>query len=82
MGITQYRLTKEISVPQRRIGEIVAGKRAITTDTEPRLSRFFGTNEGFGVGLQINYDVEIARDKFADTLDTIQPWKKNPQAVS
>ena len=52
MGITQYRLAKEIGVPQRRIGEIVAGKRAVTVDTGLRLSRFFGTSDGFWVGLQ------------------------------
>jgi antitoxin HigA-1 len=82
MGITQYRLAKEISVPQRRIGEIVAGKRAITADTGLRLSRFFGTNDGFWVGLQTDYDLEIARDRLAGTLVTIQPWKENPQTFS
>ena len=51
MGITQYRLAKEIGVSQRRIGEIVAGKRAVTADTGLCLSRFFGTSDGFWVGL-------------------------------
>jgi addiction module HigA family antidote len=50
MGITQYRLAKEIGVPQRRIGEIVAGTRAVTVDTGLRLSRYFGTSEGFWTG--------------------------------
>jgi antitoxin HigA-1 len=77
MGLTQYRLAKEIGVPQRRIGEIVAGKRAITADTGLRLSRFFGLNDGFWVGLQTDYEMEITRDKLAETLATIQPWKEN-----
>jgi len=51
MGITQYRLAKEIGVSQRRIGEIIAGKRGVTADTGLRLSRFFGTSDGFWVGL-------------------------------
>jgi addiction module HigA family antidote len=54
MGITQYRLAKEIGVPQRRIGEIVVGKRVITADTGLRLSRFFGMSEGFWDGLVSN----------------------------
>ena len=52
MGITQYRLAKEIGVPQRRIGEIVAGTRGITPDTGLRLSRFFAISDGFWIGLQ------------------------------
>lgn len=76
MGITQYRLAKEISVPQRRIGEIVAGRRAITADTGLRLSRFFGINDGFWIGLQADYDTGIARDKLTDTLAGIKPWRE------
>jgi antitoxin HigA-1 len=56
MGITQYRLAKEIGVPQRRIGEILAGARAITADTGLRLSRFFGMSENFWIGLQMDYE--------------------------
>ena len=56
MQITQYRLAKEIAVPQRRIGEIVAGKRAVTADTGLRLSRFFGMSDAFWIGLQMDYD--------------------------
>ena len=76
MGITQYRLAKEIGVPQRRIGEIVAGKRAITADTGLRLSRFFGMSEGFWIGLQADYDCESAKDAMAKTLAKIKPWRK------
>jgi addiction module HigA family antidote len=73
MGITQYRLAKEIGVPQRRIGEIVAGKRAVTVDTALRLSRYFGTSDEFWSGLQLDYDQAQAKDKLADILAGIQP---------
>lgn len=71
MGITQYRLAKEIGVPQRRIGEIVAGKRAVTADTGLRLSRFFGTSDGFWVGLQTDYDTAKTKDALSDVLSRI-----------
>jgi addiction module HigA family antidote len=73
MGITQHRLAKEIDVPQRRIGEIVAGKRAITPDIGLRLSRYFGLNDGFWVGLQTDYDVALARATLGEALARIQP---------
>jgi addiction module HigA family antidote len=75
MGVTQYRLAKEIGVPQRRIGEIVAGARAVTADTGLRLSRFFGMSEGFWIGLQADYDAARAKDLIAKTLSRIKPWK-------
>ncbi len=74
MAITQYRLAKEIDVPQRRIGEIVAGKRAITADTGLRLSRFFGMSESFWIGLQSDFDRQVAEDALAKTLAKIKPW--------
>ena len=74
MGITQYRLAKEIAVPQRRIGEIVAGARAVTADTGLRLSRFFGMSEGFWIGLQADYDAARAKDSLGKTLARIKPW--------
>jgi addiction module HigA family antidote len=74
MGITQYRPAKEIGVPQRRIGEIVAGARAVTADTGLRLSRFFGMPEGFWIGLQMDYDAARAKDALAKTLAKIKPW--------
>ena len=75
MGITQYRLAKEIGVPQRRIGEIVAGTRGVTADTGLRLSRFFGMSEGFWTGLQLDYDAALAKDALTETLAKIKPWK-------
>ena len=74
MGITQYRLAKEIGVPQRRIGEIVAGVRSVTADTGLRLSRFFGMSENFWIGLQMDYDAARAKDSLAKTLAEIKPW--------
>lgn len=74
MGLTQYRLAKEIGVPQRRIGEIIAGKRAITTNTGLRLSRFFGLSDGFWERLQIDYDLATAKHEMAETLNKIKPY--------
>src|SRR5208337_4890961 len=69
LGITQYRLAKSIGVPQRRIGEIVAGKRAVTADTALRLARFFGTDAQSWVNLQAHYDLEIARERLEGKLE-------------
>ena len=74
MGLSQYRLAKEISVPAQRIGEIVAGKRAITADTDLRLCRFFGLSNGYWLRAQAAYDTEVAQDALADTLKRIKPW--------
>lgn len=74
LGITQYRLAKEIGVPQRRIGEIVAGKRRVTVDTGLRLSRFFDMSDDFWAGLQSDYDQAKAKDELAATLARIRPW--------
>ena len=74
MGITQYRLAKEIGVAQRRIGEIVAGRRAITADTGLRLAQFFGTTEAFWTGLQDDYDRETTKQAIAKVLAHITPW--------
>ena len=61
MGVSQNRLARNIGVPPRRINEIVLGMRAITADTALRLARYFGTTEGFWMGLQSDYDIEKAR---------------------
>ncbi len=69
MGISQYRLAKDISVPPRRINEIVHGQRSITADTALRLARFFGTTDRFWLNLQMRYDLELAKDRLGDRLD-------------
>ena len=68
MGLSQYQLAKDISVPARRINEIVLGKRAISPDTALRLSRFFGMSEAFWINLQTRYDLEVQKDKLAGRL--------------
>jgi addiction module HigA family antidote len=73
LGVTQYRLAKEIGVSQRRIGEIVAGKRAITADTAARFGVFFGMEAEFWLNLQAHYDLVNAREALADRLARITP---------
>ena len=75
MGITQYRLAKEIGVSAQRIGEIVAGKRAITADTDLRLCRFFGLSDGYWLRGQARFDTETAKDSLAAQLAKIKRWK-------
>ena len=74
MGISQYRLAKEIAVPEPRISAICNGKRAITADTAVRLSRFFGTSAGFWLGLQADYDTEEIENSEAENLSMIHRW--------
>jgi len=69
MKISQYRLSKDISVPPRRINEIVHGKRSITADTALRLGRFFGISPQFWLNLQTRYDLEVTQDLLEDRLD-------------
>jgi addiction module HigA family antidote len=68
LGISQYRLAKDVSVPPRRINEIVRGSRAITADTALRLARFFGTSDRFWMNLQTRYDLEREKDRLGDRL--------------
>ena len=68
LGVTQYRLAKDISVPARRINEIVHGKRAITSDTALRLARYLGTSEQFWLNLQARYQIEVERDRLGARL--------------
>jgi len=80
MGISQYRLAKEIGVPPRRINEIVKGIRAITADTDLRLARFFGLSDGYWLRAQAAYDTEVAREKMRDVLAGIKRWPSEAQA--
>ena len=74
MELSQYRLAKEVGVPQRRIGEIVAGKRAITADSDLRLCRFFGLSNGYWLRAQAAYDTEVAERAIGPKLVRIRPW--------
>ena len=81
MGLSQYRLAKEIGVPAQRIGEIVAGKRSITADTDLRLCRFFGLSNGYWLRAQAAYDTEVAEEALSKTLEKIRPWKEQQTAA-
>ena len=67
--ISQYRVAKDISVPPRRINEIVHGKRSITADTALRLARYFGMSERFWLNLQVRYDLEVEKDRLGPALE-------------
>ncbi len=69
LQISQHRLAKDISVPARRINEIVHGRRAITADTALRLARYFGSSERLWLNLQARYDLEVERERLGDRLD-------------
>ena len=76
MGISQYRLAKEIEVPAQRIGAIVSSKRSITANTDLRLCRFFGLSNGYWLRAQAAYDTEVAAEELADELEHIRPWEQ------
>jgi addiction module HigA family antidote len=80
MGLTNYRLAKEIDVPAQRIGDIIAGKRGITADTDLRLCRFFGLTDGWWLRLQGDYDTRLARARLAKKLAKITPWSAHLEA--
>ncbi len=69
MGISQYRLAKDISVSPRRINEIVHGKRGVSANTALRLERYFGLSEGFWLRLQSRYDLEVEKDRLNERLE-------------
>ncbi len=68
LGLTQYRVAKDITVHPRRINEIVHGNRSVTADTALRLSRYFGNSERFWMNLQARYDLEVEKDRLGDRL--------------
>jgi addiction module HigA family antidote len=68
LGLSQYRLAKEVTVPARRINEIVRGSRAVSADTALRLARYFGTSERFWLNLQSRYDLETEKDRLGKRL--------------
>ena len=74
MGISQYRLAKEIDVPAQRISKIVLGKRSITADTDLRLCRFFGLSNGYWLRAQVAYDTEVAERTLNNIIMRIKPW--------
>jgi addiction module HigA family antidote len=81
MELSQYRLAKNINVPAQRISEIVAGKRAITADTDLRLCRFFRLSNGYWLRAQAAYDTEVAEEALAKVLAQIEPWEGLPSVA-
>jgi addiction module HigA family antidote len=75
LGLSQYRLAKEIGVPPQRIGEIVHGRRTITADTDLRLCRFFGLSNGYWLRAQAAHDTEVAERALGPALRKIKPWR-------
>lgn len=73
MGLSRYRLAKEIGVPAPRIGDVVSGKRAVSADTDLRLCRFFGHSDGYWLRTQAAYDIAIAQRELAAELKKIKP---------
>ena len=82
MGVSQYRLAKEIGVPPQRIGEIVAGRRAITAATDLRLCRYLGLSDGWWLRGQVRFDMERARDVLASELKKIRPFAERQKIVT
>lgn len=69
MSLSQNRLALSIGVPARRINEVVLGKRRITADTALRLARYFGNSPQFWLGLQMDYDLDVAEDALSDRIE-------------
>ena len=80
LGVSQYRLARDIKVDPRRINAIVLGKRAITADTALRLARYFGLSERFWLNLQARYDLEVEKDRLGPTLEDEVPVLKRATA--
>jgi antitoxin HigA-1 len=72
LGLSKYRLAKDIGVPAQRIGDIVAGKRSVTADTDLRLCRYFGLSDGWWLRCQINYDTILAKESMGEILSKIK----------
>ena len=80
LGMSIYRLAEEIGVSARHLGEILAGRRGITAETDLRLCRFFGLSDGWWLHLQAEHDTEVARAALAKSLARIRPWKAEDRA--
>ena len=75
MGLSQYRLAHEIGVPAQRIGQIIAGRRSVSADTDLRLRRFFGLSNGYWLRAQAAFDTEVAEAALSKELRKIKPWR-------
>lgn len=77
MGISQYRLAKEIGVPAQRVSEIISGRRSVTADTDLRLCRFFGLSNGYWLRAQAAHDTEVAEGNLMKVISKIKPWTES-----
>lgn len=77
LGITRYRLAKEINVPAQRIGDIISGKRSVTADTDLRLCKFFGLSDGYWLRAQADFDVQTHKSSLEKVLREIIPWSES-----
>src|SRR5712692_2516940 len=82
MGISQYRLAKDISVPPRRINEIVQGHRSLTADTALRLAKFFGTSDIFWLNLQARYDLDVQKQRLGKRLREVRRYASQPHRAT
>ena len=82
MGMSQYRLAKDISVPARRINEIVQGKRSLTADTALRLAKFFGTSDIFWLDLQARYDLDVQKQRLGKRLREIRSHSSRTRSTA
>jgi addiction module HigA family antidote len=82
MGLTKYRLAMDIGVPPTRINEIVAGRRAISAETDLRLCRYMGLSSGYWLRAQVAYDIELAERQWAVELEAITPWAQREPEVA
>src|SRR3954451_7627166 len=76
LGISHYRVAKDLGIQQRRLDEIVAGKRSVTTETALLLARYFGTTARLWVGLQADYDLEAEEERLRDRLQQVRPRER------
>jgi antitoxin HigA-1 len=77
MGLSQYQLAKAVGVPTQRIGQIIAGRRSISAETDLRLCRFFGLSKGYWLRAQAAFDSEVAEAALGKALQRIRPWPGN-----
>jgi addiction module HigA family antidote len=80
MGLTKYRLAKELGVPAPRIGEIVAGQRSVTAETDLLLCQFFGLGDGWWLSLQNRYDLAVTRERLSERLAQVHRYA--PQTIT
>lgn len=77
LGLSAYRLSKDIGIPQTRVSEILKGNRRVTADTALRLSKYFGNSAKFWLGLQVDFDIEEEKQLKSKELESIEHYQSN-----